>query len=199
MDTLSPDSPSATPTVAELHREADLALTAVVDALGSADWAGSTPCDGWTARDLLDHVISTERQFLEGRGADLGTAPDTGADPAAAWHEHRARIAPVVTDPELLATAYDGYFGPTTVAETWERFYVFDMVVHRWDLAQAIGREERFTEGELDRLETALAAMGDAVYTTGVCRPGVEAPEGADRQAVVLARLGRHASPGTEG
>ncbi|MHB1137951.1 MAG: TIGR03086 family metal-binding protein, partial [Microthrixaceae bacterium] len=190
-------SPTAVP-VDELHRRADAALTAVIDAVDAQGWASQTPCEEWTARDLVAHVIGTERQFLEGRGVDVGDEPDTSGDPAAAWQEHRATIMPVVTDPEFLATPYDGYFGPTTVAETWERFYLFDMVVHRWDLATAVGRDERFGDDELDRIEAGVAAMGDSIYMEGVCQPGVEPAEGADRQARLLARMGRRASTDAE-
>ncbi len=65
------------------------------------------------------------------------------------------------------------------------------MVAHRWDIASAAGRDERFTDAELDQLETGIAGFGPAVHMEGVCKPGVEAPEGADRQSRVLATLGR--------
>ncbi len=188
----APNSPTPEPhPAAELHLGATAALSTVVDAVDPADWDRPSPCEGWTARDVLAHLIATERDFLEGRGFDPGEVPDTAADPAAAWRQHLASVTPIVTDPTVLAVAYDGYFGPTTVGDTWERFYVFDQVVHRWDLATAVGRDERFDDAELDRLEVAVDAMGDSVYLEGVCVPGVEAADPTDRQARLLARLGR--------
>jgi len=35
--------------------------------------------------------------------------------------------------------SWDGYFGPTTLADTADRLYPNDLVVHRWDLAQPVG------------------------------------------------------------
>lgn len=189
---------SPTPTtparpVAELHAEADRALTAVVDAVPAARWDDPSPCEGWSARDVVRHLIDAQREFLTGKGFDLGPAPDVDADPAAAWRTHAAAVAPLLADDGAMATAFDGHFGPTTVGETFARFYAFDMVAHRWDIARAVGRDERFTDEEMDRLEAGMDGFGPALYMDGVCEGGVEPPAGADRQAQVLARMGRRA------
>ncbi len=90
---------------------------------------------------------------------------------------------------------YDGYSGPTTVGETLEQFHVWDVVVHRWDLATATGQDAALTDAELDRIESGARSWGDVPYTDGICRAGVEAAEGADRSARALALLGRTAPP----
>jgi hypothetical protein len=71
------------------------------------------------------------------------------------------------------------------------QFHLFDVLVHRWDIARAARLDVPFTEAELDRIERGADSFGDALYTVGVCRPGVEAPADADRTTRVLARLGR--------
>jgi uncharacterized protein (TIGR03086 family) len=182
---------TTTTDVLAAYRAADGPLTAVVGSLSADDWAAPSPCEGWAARDVLAHLIDAQRSFLTDHGATLGPAPDVAADPAAAWASHRDEVLALLADPAVAATAFDGHFGPTTVGETLVRFYVFDMVAHRWDIATAAGRDERFTEAELDQLETGIAGFGPAVHMEGVCKPGVEAPEGADRQSRVLATLGR--------
>lgn len=179
--------------VAEQHRSAVAALTAVIDAVEPDAWDRPSPCQDWAARDVLGHLIETERSFLGTREVGLGPAPELSSDPAAAWRRHVDEITPIVTDDTFLATPYEGYFGPTTAGETWQRFYVFDMVVHRWDLATATGLDSPFSDDEIDRIEAATAALGDNIYMEGVCRAGVEAPAGADRQTKVLATLGRSA------
>jgi hypothetical protein len=63
--------------------------------------------------------------------------------------------------------------------------------VHRWDIATATGQDAPLTDDELDRIEQDADGFGDAIYMEGVCKSGVEAPDGADRQTRVLARLGR--------
>jgi uncharacterized protein (TIGR03086 family) len=177
--------------VTDAYLAADAPLTGIVASLTPDEWAAPSPCEGWTAADVLGHLVDAQRSFLSDHGVALGPAPDVADDPAAAWAAHRDEVLDVVADPAVADTAFDGHFGPTTVGETLVRFYVFDMVAHRWDIATAAGRDERFSDAELDQLESGIAGFGPAVHMEGVCKPGVEAPEGADRQSRVLATMGR--------
>lgn len=175
----------------ERYAEANAPLTAVLDAVPADRWDRPSPCEGWTARDVVRHLIETQRDFLTGRGFDLPADPD--AEPAVAWRVHAGAVGDLLARPDVVATAYDGYFGSTTVGATLGNFYVPDMVVHRWDIASAVEGDTHFTETELDRMEASIESWGDAMYTDGVCKPGVVAPEGASRQVVLLARMGRRA------
>lgn len=166
------------------------AFGAVVTAGG--DWSGASPCDGWSAADVLDHVIGTERDYLGKVGADLGPEP-TGA-PVERWNAHLTALRPVLTE-ELAATPFDGFFGPTTIGAVLEDFYGFDLLVHRWDLGTALGHEITLTDEELTRLESHLPEPGTpmwaAFYSDGICKPPVPVAADATRQAALLAKLGR--------
>jgi uncharacterized protein (TIGR03086 family) len=168
-------------------------LSAVVDAVPDVAWSQASPCEGWTVRDVVRHLVDTQREFLTGRGLDLGPSPDVDADPAAAWRDHAKRVVEAVSDDAVAGAEYDGHFGRTTLGATLQQFYVWDMVVHRWDLARSVGVDAGLSEAELDQVEKAADSFGDALYGEGICRPAVEVPAGADRQARVLARLGRTA------
>ncbi len=177
---------------ASSYAAADSPLTAVLDAVPAAAWRAPSPCEGWTATDVVAHVVETQRSFLTDRGLDLGAAPDVAGDPAAAWRDHAARVRAELTD-DVVATPYEGYFGPSTVGATFEQFYVWDMVVHRWDVARTAGLDGTLSEPELDRIERGIDGFGPALYMEGICRAGVEPPAGADRATRLLARLGRRA------
>ena len=97
------------------------------------DWDAPSPCEGWTVADVVEHVVTTQRDFL-GQHADLGSLPST-TDPVARWRAHDAKVREVL--PALVDVAYDGHFGPTTVGQTMATFYGFDLLVHRWDVARA--------------------------------------------------------------
>lgn len=182
------------PTVtSERYAEASIPLTALLDAVPAGRWGRPSPCEGWLARDVVRHLIETQRDFLTARGFDAGPPVDVDADPAAAWRVHSAAVADLLVRPEVTAASYDGYFGPATVADTISRFYVPDMVVHRWDVATAVGGDTRMGDDELDRLEANVDSWGDALYVDGICKPGVVAPGGSSRQVVLLARMGRQA------
>ena len=180
-------------TVPAAYDAAARPLTDVVDLVPPTAWDAPSPCEGWTARDVVRHVVETQRELFARHGVDLGDAPDVDADPAGAWRTHAARVRDAVADEAVPAIAYDGHFGPTTLGATLVQFYGFDMVVHRWDLARAAGLDAGLTEAELEQLDRGADGFGDALYMDGICKPGVTAPEGASREAVVLARLGRAA------
>lgn len=175
------------------YAEADAPLTAVLNAVPADRWNRPSPCEGWAARDVVRHLIETQRDFLTGRGLDPGPAVNVDADPAAAWRAHARAVGTLLTRSEVPDTAYDGYFGPTTVGRTLVDFYVPDMVAHRWDVASAVDGDTRLTVGELDAMESSIASWGDAMYMDGICKPGVVPPDGASRQVVLLARMGRRA------
>jgi uncharacterized protein (TIGR03086 family) len=168
------------------HQQADR-FTAVLDGLPSSAWAAPSPCAGWTAADVVDHLVDSQRDFLARQGVDLGPRPD--GDPAAVWAAHRE--AALAVDDEVWHREYDGFFGPTTVGATLADFYGFDLVVHRWDVARAVGRDVRFSEAEMDDAERAIEGFGEHLYAEGICARPVPVPDGADRQTRLLARLGR--------
>ncbi|CAM3680090.1 TIGR03086 family metal-binding protein [Occultella aeris] len=184
---------ASAPGIAAAHRRVGEPLLALLGSVPSDGWSASSPCEGWSARDVVRHLIETQREFLTGQELHLGPAPDVDADPAAAWRVHSARVSALLADPAISAQGFDGFFGPTTIGATFERFYVWDMVVHRWDIARATGGDEALTEYELDMIEAGADSFGPTLYMDGICGQAVDPPDGADRQTRLLARLGRAA------
>ena len=178
---------------AQQYDAAKQALDTVLDAVPADRWSDPSPCEGWAARDVIRHLIETQREFLTGRGLDVGTAPDLDADPPAGWRSHTERALEVLRDDGVVSTGYDGYFGPTTIGAALEQFYVWDMIVHRWDVATSAGVDAGLTGAELDRMEQGADSFGEGLHMEGICKPGVEAPANADREVRLLARLGRRA------
>ncbi|MEP6814055.1 MAG: maleylpyruvate isomerase N-terminal domain-containing protein [Marmoricola sp.] len=162
-------------------------FSAVVDAAG--DWAAQSPCSEWTAAQVVDHVVSTQRGYLTKQGATLGDLPE--GDPGRSWHTHLDEVRTTIADESFATREFDGYFGRTTVDELLANFYGFDMLVHRWDLGAAVGAHVTFADDELDRLETAMDGLGDMLYSDGVCKPALAVPDDAPRQQKLLGRLGR--------
>ena len=176
--------------VAETYTRLADGMAAVIDSLPPQQWDADSPCEGWTARDVLAHLIDAQRDFLAGHGLNLPARPDL-SDPAAAWAAHSDAVRALLADPEVPARAFDGAFGPTTIGAALLEFYGFDLVVHRWDLAAVTATQYRFSDDELDWMERSIAGWGPALYSEGICRAGVQVPPGADRQTRVLAALGR--------
>lgn len=163
----------------------------LVHAVPAERWEASSPCAGWTARDVLRHVADTERDLLDRMGFDPPAVD--GLDPVAAWTAVRAAVAAALHDPARADHAYDGYFGPTTFATTVDDFYSFDLVVHRWDLARAVGLQEHevIDADELARIRHSGDVFGEAARAPGVFGPELPAPADATEQERVLAWMGR--------
>lgn len=191
-------STTTTDPLATYARRAD-AFGAVVDRVPTDRWDSASPCEGWSARDVLAHVVTSQRGFLAQRGIDATTAHHLDVDDPsgssteapAAWHAHDQRMRELLADPSVTGLEYDGAFGRTTVGATIVAFHGFDLVVHRWDIATAAGLDERLTDDELDTLERSADGFGEHLYDDGVCKPALPVPDGADRQERLLARLGR--------
>ncbi|GII80940.1 TIGR03086 family protein [Sphaerisporangium rufum] len=113
----------------------ETALELVSDAIGDltpSAWSRPTPCDGWSVRDLVEHMTA-EHLAICG-----GTRPDGG--PASAF--------------KVVAGRWLGYFAGRATStvfipslrsrqstRTVLAVHLADMVVHRWDLAAALGQE----------------------------------------------------------
>ncbi len=184
-------------TTAQLFVDRAERFTAVLDATDGR-WDAPTPCDGWTVRDVVEHAIGSERDFLARQGLDVGAAPDL-ADPPGAWRSHAAAVADVLARDGVAAREYDGFFGRTTIADTMADFYGWDLVLHGSDVARATGQDWSVSEDEADALHATADGWGDALYSEGVCAPAVPVPDDASPTDRLLARLGRdpHWRPAT--
>ncbi|WP_448642696.1 TIGR03086 family metal-binding protein [Geodermatophilus sp. URMC 63] len=137
--TTVPDLPS--------HRRALHAVDDVVAAVPGDAWDRPSPCDGWTAADVLGH-LATGQTALAGLAAGRarptpGSAPEPprhvlGADPAAGWRAARdASLAGLAAGD--LRRPVTTPSGTTTLADFLDRLAVVELLVHAWDLATAAG------------------------------------------------------------
>ncbi len=155
------------------------------------DWTNQSPCEEWTARDVVRHVVDVHQMMLRPLERTLSPAPSVDDDPLGAFQAARADVAGVLDDPELAKTEYDGYFGRSVVEQTIDGFLGFDLVVHGWDLATATGQPMTIEPDEIARIRTQVDGLGDALRSPGVCKDPVEVPEDASEQDKLLAFLGR--------
>ena len=165
------------------------AFTDILGAVGDR-WDAPTPCDGWTVRDVVQHVVDTERDFLLRQGFELPVAPDP-TRPEAAWLTHRAAVEELLADDDVADREYDGFFGRTTIGETLADFYGWDLVVHGSDVARATGQPWHVSEQEASVLLTIADGWGDALYSEGICEDPVPVAADASPTERLLARLGR--------
>ena len=166
----------------------------LVASVPDQSWDNASPCEGWTARDVLEHVVSTELDFLTQR--ELAKPDVSALALPAAWPAVRDAFQAVLDDRSTASQAFDGYFGPTTIEETVDRFYCLDLLVHRWDLAKAAGLVDHATldPDELAVIRTNLGAIpSEVMRTPGLFGPEIVPAAGVDETTAVMNFLGRSA------
>ena len=82
------------------------------------------------------------------RGIRRHSSIPATVDPAQAWHAHDRHLRELLADPAVADLEYDGVFGRSTIGAAITTFYGFDLIVHRWDLAQSAGHDETRGFGE---------------------------------------------------
>ncbi len=177
--------------IADRYRRIAAGFTERVEAVPPGRWSAESPCEGWTARDVVGHVVGAHGMFVEMVGRSLGEVPSVDDDPAAAWAAARDVVQADLDDPERAGEAFEGFFGPSTFEGSVDRILAGDVLVHTWDLARATGQDERLPDDEIERGLAAFAGMGDAVRSAGVFGPEVEPPADADPQTRLLCFTGR--------
>lgn len=177
--------------VSERYKRLSDAFAAKIAAVPADKWSSPSPCSEWTARDVVRHVVSTQGMFLGFVGREIGEIPSVDDDPAGAWDAARAQVQAVLDDPERASQEFDGITGRSTFEAAVGRFLCMDLVVHGWDLARSAGLDERIAPEDVGRVRKQAEEFGDALRSPGAFGPVVDAPNGADEQAQLLAFLGR--------
>jgi len=177
--------------VSERYARLADAFTAKVAAVPDDRWSSPSPCDDWTARDIVGHVVSTQDMFLGFVGRSLGEIPSVDDDPLAAFTAARTVVQADLEDPARAGATFEGFMGTMTFESGVDRFLNFDLVVHGWDLARATGLDAHIDPADLKRIRIAAEGFGDAMRGPNAFGPEVEPPAGADEQQRVMAFLGR--------
>ena len=139
-----------------------------------------TPCEDWTVRDLVDHVVNTTDQLatMAGGGEIDWSAPTPHHDdPSAAFAAHRASLL------SALETA-DGTLP--------EGMPAAEFAVHAWDLSTALGLDSSELDPEVAEAGHAFMSASLTDEQRGQAfAPEKPAPEGADPYQRLAAFAGR--------
>jgi uncharacterized protein (TIGR03086 family) len=159
-------------------------------------WDRRSPCEAWDARGVLEHVIGFHDVLLL---RPLGLKPDRPRDdPQIRWEltygqlekafEPGRRLFERVVDiPELQsnpATRLD--------ARAMMPNLTRDVLVHTWDLARAVGADDRLDPRWCELFYVALPSDPGGLSVSGMFDAPVAVGDQTDVQSKLLARLGRN-------
>ena len=166
---------------------------AAVRAVAPQQWEVQSPCKEWNARDVVAHVVAGHRGVIANVTGGESKPLDGEEDPKEAWASAFRAMDEITGEPEALAKEVDGPTGTMAAGEIIGRFVTMDVLVHTWDLARAVGAEERLDEDSVRMAYAALRPMDAMIRQPGVFGPKLDAPTGADVQTEFLYFLGRRA------
>ena len=164
--------------IADRYRRHADAFEDKVAAVRSDQWSNQSPCEAWSARDVVSHIVSMHGYMLRPLRRELHTAPSVLDDPLGAFKAARSEVEAVLDDPTLAGVESETPNGRMTVEQQIDEVVSDDMVLHGWDLARATGQDATIDPGDVLRLWSITVAIPPDLMqkyrTPGVFGPGVE-------------------------
>jgi uncharacterized protein (TIGR03086 family) len=148
-------------------------------------------------RDLVNHVTAEvlwAPPLMAGATIEeVGDRLDgdvLGDDPLATWNAAVAELGATCAEPDVLRRTVHLSFGDTP-AEEYVTQIAADVHLHGWDLATALGEDDRIDPDALRMMLDSLQAVAEQMREMGMFGPAVEVPPHADDQTRVLGLVGR--------
>ena len=183
--------------IAELHVRALEATSRIVRGVAADRWHATTPCPGWDARALVNHLVSGNLWAAElaagGTIERVGSRLDgdvLGPDPAGSYDASAKTAAEAFRTPGALDAPCAVSYGPVP-GSVYAGHRFFDVFIHGWDLAVATGQDTTLDVGLMRACQEIIEPQLEAFRGAGALAGPLPAPPGADAQARFLAMLGR--------
>jgi uncharacterized protein (TIGR03086 family) len=181
-----------------LRRAAD-GFRRVVGEVGDDQWDATTPCDGWTVRQLVGHVAAGCQ--MAAALADGGTRQDAiavlgidhlGDHPVAAINAALAAQQAAFERSDIDTHVFQHPAGDMSGAQVI-RFRLGDLLVHQWDLARAIGIDDTLDPKLVDEVWEGISPMIPMMAASGVfgTGPSGTVADDAPMQTRLLDAMGR--------
>ena len=183
----------------ELHRRAVESFNRRVHAITAEGWERETPNPGWSVRTLVNHLVSENlwtAPLLDGATVEeIGDRFDgdlLGDEPVQAWDESAAQATAAVGQKGAMERIVHLSFGDLVASEYTMQLFA-DHLIHGWDLARAIGADEKLDPELVDACKEWFTQVEELYRGGGATGPRPEIPRDADPQTELLAMFGRRA------
>lgn len=167
--------------VSEVWTQAADKWDAVMATMGDGDGDKTTPCDGWTVTELVDHAM-----FWQNRGAGVFGVDGEGVE----WADLKPQVAAALADPANLEgeAAAMGGMPKQGVAG----LITADLLIHSWDLARSLGADETLPAAAVEATLMGLQRLPDAMLRSETMfGPAIDVADDASAQDRLIAFVGR--------
>jgi uncharacterized protein (TIGR03086 family) len=160
-------------------------------------WDCATPCTDWEVRGLINHIVVEQLwvpPLLAGQTiAEVGDRFDgdqLGDDPVKAWDDAASASDAALAEPGALERTVHLSYGDRPAAEYCMEL-IFDLVVHAWDLARALGVDEALDQELVEQVYARVEPMSGALAGSGMFAEPVAVGDDADLQTRLIGLTGR--------
>ncbi|MDQ3946830.1 MAG: TIGR03086 family metal-binding protein [Actinomycetota bacterium] len=185
--------------VPDLHQRASREFGERVRMIGDDQWKHATPCSDWDVRELVRHLVDENLwtpPLMEGSTiAEVGDRFEgdmLGDDPKGAFDAAAARAIAAVHAEGAMDRTVHLSFGDFPGREYAMQLFA-DHLIHAWDLARALGIDERLDPELVATCAEWFEPMEEAYRGAGAIGPRPPVADDADDQTRLLAKFGRNA------
>lgn len=166
-----------------------------VHAVADEAWNNPSPCEGWTARDVVGHLVEWIPGFFNNvAGLALPAGPSVADDPVGAWTALYQALQDTLGDDEVVHREFDGPPGRMSIEQSIDMIVTGDLLIHTWDLARASGLDETLDAAEVHRMLEGIEPYDEMLRSSGHYGPRVVVPADADETTRLIAFVGRDPS-----
>lgn len=167
---------------AEIWQHAADKFDEVLAQVGDDQWSAPTPCEDWTVRELVDHIVHWQGMG----GGILGAGTSAGDD----WQKIKPALATALRDPANLEGTAEQFNGMPK--HQVAGFVIGDLLIHTWDLARAIGADEKLPQDAVEATMLGLERVpAEMMRGSNMFGPPLEVGDDASAQDKLLAFAGR--------
>ena len=166
-------------------------------AVDAAQWNAATPCVDWDVRTLVNHVVAEllwVPPLLDGKTiAEVGDRFDgdvLGPDPVETFRSAATAAESASSRPGAQERTVHLSFGDFPGSEYLGQV-VSDVILHSWDLARAVGADDRLDPALITFVDDFLSPQIDAWRSAGAFGPAIDVGPDAGAQDRLLAHTGR--------
>lgn len=170
---------------------------AVVRRMPDDAWDNASPCDGWTAMDVLKHQCGVLDALAHiaatGEMAAPAAIEEEVSDPVARWGQTRDAVLEGLDTQGALQREDKWWFGPMTV-DALIQVVMWDPLTHAWDLAQSAGIDAHLPPELAEVSHAVISGMHETAIKWGLVGDAVPVADDAGIVDRYLGLVGRDPS-----